>query len=176
MQIDYTGRNVTIDARLKKHADGKLKKLAKFLEEPVEIRVTFIAERRRFVTELHATYKLGVIQSKEASGTNLFEAFDLAIDKAEKQAHKAKSKLVDRRRKDRGHWPVDVVESDGADIEPRIIRSTRMPVKPMTVDEAALELESSTTGFVVFRDSVSDRISVLYRRKDKNFGLIAPEF
>jgi len=71
---------------------------------------------------------------------------------------------------------VEVLESNsvrgGA---PRIIESTHMSIKPMTIEEAALRLEDSELAFVVFRDSTSDRVNVLYRRKDQNYGLIAPE-
>jgi len=58
---------------------------------------------------------------------------------------------------------------------PRVIRSRRFPVKPMTLDEAALEVGSSAEGFLVFRDAATERVSVLYRRRDGNLGLIEPE-
>ena len=58
---------------------------------------------------------------------------------------------------------------------PRVIETTHLPIKPMTIEEAALELDGAEHGFVVFRDSTSDRLSVLYKRKDRHYGLIAPE-
>jgi putative sigma-54 modulation protein len=56
-----------------------------------------------------------------------------------------------------------------------VIETSHLHIKPMTLDEAALELDVSEQGFVVFRDATSDRLSVLYKRKDQNYGLIAPE-
>ena len=57
----------------------------------------------------------------------------------------------------------------------QIVKTSRLPIKPMTIDEAALELDQSKNEFFVFRDSGTDRVSVIYRRKDSNYGLIAPE-
>jgi putative sigma-54 modulation protein len=57
-----------------------------------------------------------------------------------------------------------------------VIRNTRLQIKPMSIEEAALQLDGAKNDFVVFRDATSDRISVLYKRKDDNYGLIAPDF
>ncbi len=57
----------------------------------------------------------------------------------------------------------------------RVIKSSLLQIKPMTIEEAALQLEGSKNDFVVFRDAVNDRVSVLYKRRDDNYGLIAPE-
>jgi putative sigma-54 modulation protein len=67
-------------------------------------------------------------------------------------------------------------DSVGSGSKPRIVKSTLLTIKPMTVDEAALQLEGSKNDFVVFRDSASERVAVLYKRRDQNYGLIAPEF
>ena len=58
---------------------------------------------------------------------------------------------------------------------PRIVKRGSLQIKPMRLDEAALALQDSKNGFLVFRDAVSDQISVLYKRKDSNYGLITPE-
>jgi putative sigma-54 modulation protein len=75
------------------------------------------------------------------------------------------------------HWPIDVIErtsleGGGA----RVIKTSKLPIKPMSIEEAALLLDASKHDFVVFRDSESERVSVLYKRRDQNYGLIAPEF
>jgi putative sigma-54 modulation protein len=65
-------------------------------------------------------------------------------------------------------------ESVGGGTPPRIIKSSRLEIKPMSLDEAALQLDASKNDFLVFRDAASDRVSVLYKRKDSNYGLIVP--
>ena len=58
---------------------------------------------------------------------------------------------------------------------PDIIRSTRLPVKPMSVEEAVMQMDLMSNEFLVFRNAATDSLSVVYRRKDGNYGLIAPE-
>ena len=60
--------------------------------------------------------------------------------------------------------------------EPRIVERSSIPIKPMSIEEAVLQLDDSSQDFLVFRNSSNDRINVLYRRQDKNLGLITPEF
>jgi putative sigma-54 modulation protein len=181
MNIEYIGRNFHLDERMRAHAAEKLEKLTKFVDEPIEGRVTLETERHRHRAEIHLTHRRGVLTAAEETDGTMFDAINLATEKIEQQARRAHKRLVDRRRRgDRnGHrWPVEILEraSVGGGGEPRVIRSTHLRIKPMTIEEAALALEASKHEFVVFRDSASDRISVLYKRKDENYGLIAPEF
>jgi len=184
MKIETIGRNVPVDDRLRDFVEKKLRKIEKFLEEPIEARVTLSLERHLHVAEFHLAHRLGILQAAEESDGNLLDAVNLGVDKVVSQARRAHQKVVEKKRRadkrsDQAlqRWPVEVLESSsvrggGA---PRIIETTHMPIKPMTIEEAALRLEDSELAFVVFRDSTSDRVNVLYRRKDQNYGLIAPE-
>jgi ribosome hibernation promoting factor len=180
MTIEIIGRNVQIDDRLRQFAAKKLQKLGRFLEEPVEIRVTLAAEKHTHVAELHASHRLGVLQATEETAGNFRDAINRLFDRVEEQARRAHEKVVNKRRRaDRNNhhrWPVEVLEERSVGRgAPRVIETSHLSIKPMTIEEAALELEGSEHGFVVFRDSASARLSVLYRRKDQNYGLIAPE-
>jgi putative sigma-54 modulation protein len=183
MNIEYVGRNYEVDERLRGFTEDKLGKLDKFLHEPVEIRVTFEVEKHRQIAEVHVSHRFGVLQATEATD-DMYDAINLAVDKVEKQARRSKKKNETRRRRGNGHawselvWPMEVLERDsvGSGSKPRIVKSTLLTIKPMTVDEAALQLEGSKNDFVVFRDSASERVAVLYKRRDQNYGLIAPEF
>lgn len=178
MNIEYVGRNVDIDERLRHFTEGKLAKVEKFLQEPVEVRVTLEVEKHRQSADLHISHRQGVLQATEVTD-DLHTAIHQAVEKVEKQARRSKKRAEGRRRRSvNGHaWPVDVLarESFGDGNAPRIIKSSQLEIKPMTVDEAALQLDTSKNDFVVFRDAVSDQVSVLYKRKDENYGLIAPE-
>jgi len=183
MKIETIGRNVPVDDRLRATVEKKLQKLIKLVDEPIEARVTLSLEKHLHVAEFHVTHRLGILQATEESDVNLLDAINLGVDKTVGQARKAHQKLVGKRRGDKrgetdgSRWPIDVldqgsVRGGGA---PRIIESTHMPIKPMTIEEAALRLEDAEDGFVVFRDAASSRVNVLYRRKDQNYGLIVPE-
>ena len=183
MEIKYTGRHFQVDDRVKDFADTKLAKLAKFLEEPIEIHMTFDSGKRLHIVELHVSHRHGVLQATDES-ERTFDAIISAVEKVEKQARRSRKKFQDKKR--RAHrpgeedwgWDVEVVEGSSVNTVqgPKVIKTGRLPIKPMTIDEAALGLAESKNEFFVFRDSASDKVSVIYRRNDGHYGLIAPEF
>lgn len=183
MNIEYVGRNYEIDDKLKDYTDAKLQKVLKFLEEPIEVQVTLGMEKHNHTAELHFSHRHGTVHTREIT-TQMIEAVNLALDKAEKQARRGREKFLDQRRRGPRNdevpphrWPVDVVEGRtlrGGEGR-RIIKSSSFRIKPMSIEEAALQLEASRNEFIVFRDSESEQINVLYKRKDENYGLIAPE-
>lgn len=183
MNIDYVGRNFHLDDRIRDFTEDKLRKALKFIEEPAEIRVTLEVEKHRHHADIHVAHRHGVLQAAEEMDSML-DAINLAVDKLEKQARRSRKKFMDtRRRAQRSnnghHWPVSVVE--GASLAAggggaRVISSSLLEIKPMSIEEAAMQLQDSKNEFVVFRDATSDKVSVLYRRKDDHYGLIAPEF
>lgn len=181
MNIDYVARNFSLDEQVRSYTEGKLPKVTKFLDEPVEIRVIMERTKHQFSVDLHIAHRFGVIQATEETN-EIRDAVNLAVDKAEKQARRAKKKHKDKRRRAdhriNGHqWPVEVLsrESIRGGESPKIVKSSTLDIKPMRLDEAALVLESSKNEFLVFRDADSDQVSVLYKRRDDNYGLITPD-
>ena len=181
MKIEFTGRHYHVGDRARQYIEKKLAKIEKFLDDPVEVHVILETEKRRQIAEFHVSHRHGVLQATEDS-EHMREAINAGIEKIEKQARRSRKKFMDQRRRaqrqdDNHHWPLEVLDAasiTGGDL-PRIIKTGSLPIKPMTIDEAALELDQSKNEFFVFRDSGTDRVSVIYRRKDANFGLIAPE-
>ncbi|MBP1641345.1 MAG: raiA [Acidobacteria bacterium] len=182
MNIEYVGRHVTLDDRIRAHAEQKLGRILKFLAEPVEVHVSLDAEKHRQIAEIRLSHRHGSVRAREENA-DVLEAIDLAVEHLERQARRSRKKSVDRRRRanrfaaeDR-HWPFDVLEREsvGKGAAPRIVKSSRLEIKPMSLDDAALQLETSRNGFVVFLDAESEKVSVLYKRRDDNYGLIVPE-
>ena len=181
MNIEYAARNCHLDDTLRSATEERLRKVVRFLEEPVEVHVVLEVEKHRHLAEIRIAHKHGLIQAAEETPAAMRDAIGLAIDKVEKQAQRARKRYMDRRRRaDRDqngqHWPLSVVEPESLRAgTPRVILTDRLEVKPMAIEDAALEMENSGHGFVVFRDTKSDRLSVLYRRDDSNYGLISPD-
>jgi putative sigma-54 modulation protein len=182
MTIEFVGRHYDIDERTREFTADRLDKVVRFLEEPVEIRVTLSEEKYRHIADLHVHHKLGVLQATEEAAA-MWDAVQSAVDKVEKQARRSRKKLTGRKRRAAKNggpavaWPMDVLERDsvGAGNAPRIVKSSNLEIKPMSLEEAALQLDSSKNDFLVFRDAASDRVSVLYKRRDANYGLIVPK-
>jgi putative sigma-54 modulation protein len=181
MNIEFVGRHVVLDDRIRKRAEEKLGRVVKFLREPIDVHVTLETEKFRQIAELRIVDRNGQFHSREENH-DLLEAIEIAVDNVEKQAKKARGRTVDKRRRagrtTPSTWPVATLErqSVGQGAPPRIVKTSMLQIKPMTLDEAALALEGSRGEFVVFRDAETDRVSVLFRRQDNNYGLIAPEF
>ena len=183
MNIEFQSRQFNLTDEIRDFALRKLEKVTKFLEEPIEIRVTLETSKHRQISDLHVAHRHDVLQSRE-EGDYMRAAINLAVDKVEKQARRARKKFQHRRRRaDRRNggnsWPLEVLERESVHGPvggtPRIIETTELSIKPMSLEEAALDLDASEHQFLVFRDSSNDRVCVLYRRSDRNYGLISPE-
>src|SRR5687767_9568502 len=115
MNIEFAARNYQLDETTRKTTAERLHKVAKFLEEPVEVHVVLEVEKHRHLAELRVAHKHGLIQAAEETPATMREAIQLVVDKVEKQARRARKRFMDRRRRaDRqvengGHWPARVV-------------------------------------------------------------------
>lgn len=182
MNIEFVGRHLQVTEKTRLLAAEKLERLAKFLAEPVDIHIVLEAAKLRHSAEIKVRCAGREFLSKEEA-VDLQDALTLAADKVVEQAKRARKREVDEpRRRDREQasaqqWPVDVLtrESVRKGESPIVVKSSQLEIHSMTINEAALKLESSRSEFVVFRDLESERVSVIYRRHDDDYGLIVPE-
>jgi putative sigma-54 modulation protein len=184
MQIELVGRRVDLDERLRRDVEGRIGRAQRYLTRPTEARLvveTSAGDKRLFAVDLHVHHAGGPLHAR-AESPDLRTAVAEVASAIETQAKRDRERRVGGRRRGQRRlaaakpWPVDIVARDSVRAgKPRIVRSSRLEIKPMTIDEAAERLESSRNEFVVFVDSESERVSVLYKRKDANYGLIAPE-
>jgi putative sigma-54 modulation protein len=178
MKIEYTGRQTQVGEKLRALGDRKLKKLAKVLPGITHVHVVLAADKHRQIAEV-------TVHSRNLTLTALEESSDPGVslgtvmDKLTRQAQRHIGKRRERKRrgsdKQTALWSGVLSPATPGDGGARIIESRRLMVKPMTIDEAAAEVNSSEDGFLVFRDAGSERVKVVYKRKDGNLGLIEPE-
>jgi putative sigma-54 modulation protein len=176
MQINVTFRHVDSTPALRTHAEEKLGRMVrKYLHRPVDAHVILSVAKERHVAEVTLQADHVTMFAKEET-TDLYAAIDLAVEKLEHQAQKLRAK----RKEHKGPSGARTLAEDGpaasADgpSRPRVI-SRRVSAKPMHVDEALETLVRSGDEFLVFTDAASQRLAVLYRRKDGNYGLIETE-
>ena len=189
MRVDITGRHIDVTSALRLHTEEKLGKLDRLLEGPAEAHVVLFIEKHRHVAEIQLKARAHTFAGQEETG-DLYVSIDAVVDKLESQIRRYKDKRNDRRRRDAvkaGEAAVVLVsEADHARSEGgkdddddesigHIRRSDQYRVKPLTPEDAALELEASGRSLLVFRDSSTDRINVLHRLDDGNYGLVDPD-
>jgi len=179
MQILVTFRHVDPTPPLRTYAEEKLERVKKYLRRPVDAHVILSVAKERHVAEI--TLKADHVTMVAQEETHdLYSAIDLALDKLEHQAQKLKARRRSHRA-GRGGEPAEVTASVLA-AEPEapgatraVIRTERMPAKPMSVEEAVAQLAASRDDFLVFTNASNQNVAVLYRRHDGNYGLIEPE-
>lgn len=180
MNIEYIARKVDLTDQIRQLTEKKLSRLEKYFNQILDIRVEFEQERHLFVVNVVVNGKDFDTRSR-AQNKDLRTAIQEAVDRLDNQARKAKTRLKGRKRQGEEaspapDWSVDVLTPESVSSgEPRIVKTSTITVKPMTIDEAMLQLERSRNEFIVFLNAATDRVNVLYRRQDKNLGLITPE-
>jgi putative sigma-54 modulation protein len=195
MRLELTGRHVRITATLQRLVDERLLKLDRLLHgRAVSIQVVLSVEKSRPKAEmtLHAR---GEHFFHATGGGDTFEiALNQALARINQQARKLKGKWDDGKRRgisaakaasaaprpERGgrgfgERAARTAEGDGGVRGPRVVRVRSRAAKPMTVEDAAAELGDGNDAVIVFRNSSTDSVTVLFRRPDGNFGLIEPE-
>jgi len=177
MEFEFTGRHVVITPALEKVARKELAKLDRILDSaPMRAHVILSVEKHRQCAEIVLSWRDNVFTGI-AENNELSQSIAVAANKVHKQVLRLKEKFQTNKRRRPGSKssvaePATV--SDGASATRRIIAARRYRVKPMTPEEAAVIVSDSPDQFIVFRDAETDRVGVLYKRKDGHYGLIEP--
>lgn len=176
MQIVVRGKNMEVTPALRDYAEKKVGKIERFFNIPLTAQVTMQVQRDRHIVEVQVPLNGMLLRGEEASG-DMYSSLDLVVEKLEKQIDKFKTRLGRRlRAAEAGEAPATPEAETGEEKEYQVVRTKRFLVKPMDVDEAILQMNLLGHDFFVFANSETDRINVVYRRKDGNYGLIDPEF
>jgi ribosome hibernation promoting factor len=176
MRLDVTGRHVDITPGLRQLITRRLAKLDRLLNDSaISAQVILTREKYRHRTEIIIHARGDHMMRGLGEGTGWPVSVREAAAKIEQQAQKLKGKWRERKRRGSGARAVVAAPSLDMGRGPRIVRASRYAVKPMSVEDAALRVESSADAFVVFRNADSDAVSILYRRSDGNYGLIEPD-
>ena len=123
----------------------------------------------------------GMIFRAEEKSPDMYASIDLVTDKLEEQIHRYKEKLIRRFRNRSGRQPVMnqdriVLNDEPNDYDFKVVRMKRFPMKPMDVQEAILQMNLLGHDFFVFTNADTNEVSVVYRRKNGDYGLIEPQY
>lgn len=173
MQVTVTFRHMESSDALRKYAVEKSERLAKYLFEPIEIHWALSVEKIRHIADVNITANGATVTAQEST-SDMYSAIDMALDKLEKQVRKNKEKRKDHK-PHTDEPPGKMMPPSGvpgAVAGPRVVKKENQFVKPMSVEEAAMQMGVMENDFLVFTDSSSNNISVIYRTVDGDYGLI----
>jgi len=173
MNVIVNGRHLTVTPALKKYAEEKIKKFERYFSNITEAVVTLSVEKYRHKAEVLLKANGTMIQAEGITG-EVYASIDEVVEKLEKQVKKYKEKLVSHRKGEGKNSEILPEESSIETETGRIIKRKRFDMKPMSPDEAVMQMELLAKDFFVFTNELSGDINVVYLRNDGNFGLIEP--
>lgn len=187
MQLNITFRNLDASDSLKTYAREKVERVNKYLDRAGEAHVVLSLERHLHHADITVHSGRFVLRGREKS-SDMYASLDSAMDKIEKQLIRYKERLKHHHGRDRVHHRQELLENhlrlrhDVMEFQepehtaepagPRVIKTNELVAKPMTVDEAVMQMDLMNNDFLVFTNSSSSAVNVVYRRKDGHYGLI----
>ena len=173
MQINVRGDKVTVTPAIKKYIEDKIGKLDKYFENPEEIKASVIIKVKNKEQSIEVTVPTSKFTLRaEEIHADLYAAIDLVIDKLERQVRKNKTKISERYKNSAlFEMVLDNIE-EGEEEELQIVKRKDIEMKPMDEEEAILQLNLIDHDFFVFKNIDEECVSVLYVRKDGNYGII----
>ncbi|MGH2425596.1 MAG: ribosome hibernation-promoting factor, HPF/YfiA family [bacterium] len=188
LHVIVQGKHLDVTPALREYAEEKVGRISRYFDQVQEAQVVLSVERRDGMGKAQVVevtvWGDGLVLRGEEASQDMYASIDLVFDKLRKQIEKYRSKLIERRRisesrrKDRLAEAIRA-EQQRADIDPEaetaIVRTKRFAMKPMTADDAVMQLELLGHDFFVFRNSETMEVNVVYRRDDGKYGLIEPE-
>ncbi len=179
MKIKFNFKNFEPSEHLKKYAGERYQKLSKYLHDTdaAELQVNLEVEKFRHIAETILTAKDIHISATEET-EDMYSTVDLSLDKLEAQLRKQREKIKDKKKKIREKQVrMDIINfgpDESGQKETRIVATDQYEPKPMPLEEAAMQLETLNYDFLVFLNAETDRVNVVYRRKNGDFGFIDP--
>ncbi len=176
MKFEFTGRHLDVTPALRSHVTDHFERLSHIFDgKPAKAHVIIEVERGKHRSEIIVKWRNDILTAN-SSVSDMYQSLTQTIGKIEKQALKLKKKIIDKSHKAK---KVSKIATPETEVSPapaarKIVSARKYAVKPLTDEEAALQLEAEVNQFLVFRNAENQRVSVIYKRKDGDYGLIEP--
>lgn len=177
MRYTIIGKNIEITEGLQEAIQDKLSRLNKYFKEDVDAKVTLSVQKEEQKIEVTIPTKHRLIRAEESSN-DMYVAIDLVSDIIEKQIKKYKNKLIDKKQAAASFSDlfINYDEEDKVNDDIQIVKFKKFDIKPMTAEEACLQMEMLGHSFYVFVNAETETTSVVYKRKNNTYGLIEAEY
>lgn len=179
MQIAVTFRHMEVSDPIRDYAEEKISRVKKYIDEPIEAQVVLsVAKKIRHKAVVTLSAKGIMIKGSEETG-DMYAAIDAVVDKIERQLKRYREKIKDHKPQAGKERKINKSVLSAASVdefnpEPEIVETDSYEVKPMAVEEAVMQMNLMHRNFLVFTEASSEEVNVVYKRKDGNYGLIAP--
>ena len=191
MRIEFSGRNFEVTDRFRAHAEPRIETLEHLFDRIGTVRITLSTQRAWKTVEINLEADGLLLRAEERTNDEL-ASFDKALDRLERQLRRYRDKVKHHSKKSirqaaaqEAEASTEAVEVEEAEEVPaeviaesddiRIIRTKTHALKPMTPEEAALQMELLGHDFFLFFDAQSEQVEAVYRRRDGGYGLIEPD-
>jgi ribosome hibernation promoting factor len=181
MQLQVKGRNVEISEQIRSYAEEKLGKLDKLVKDPTRIELELLVEKNPSISDNHVAeatvWTKGPVLRARESSADMKASIDQLVEKLERQVKRYRDKRRRGRHPHGTSLPVEdapMIPTD-SETEPMIVKTKQFAIKPMTAEEAVLQMDLIGHDFFVFKNADTDEINVVYRRRDGNYGQIEPQ-
>ena len=176
MKFTFTGRKIDLGEDVKAYAEKKIAKLDRYFRNDAEANIICHLERGRFTSEVTVRSDNMFFRAQSVK-TDLYATFDEIVDTIDRQIRKNKTKLEKRLRSQGASIAAGITDmadelSEATDF---VVRRKEFTLKPMSVEEAILQMNLLGHEFFVFRDDITSDTCVVYARRDGDYGLIVPE-
>ncbi len=174
MDIIVTFRHMEPSGSLKNYAEEKISKIDKYFDFPTDVHIVMTVEKFRRIVDVTLNVNGTTIKGLEET-EDMYSSIDKVMDKIEVQVKRFREKTRQKRSEGRkNEGPLSDMPSEIGTDEPPRIEIEKLAAKPMDPEEAAMQFTMSQQDFLVFRNSRSCEVNVIYKRKDGNLGLIEP--
>lgn len=174
MKINIRGEKTEITEAMKDYAEEKLNKLNKYLENESEITGNVLFKVYGINQKVEITIPLKEFTLRvEEKGKDFYAIIDTALDKLERQIRKNKTRLNSRKNKAKKEFILDFIDVE--EQEEEIVKRKKINLKPMDEEEAILQMELTNHDFFFFKNRETGKTAIVYKRKDKDYGIIEEE-
>jgi putative sigma-54 modulation protein len=178
MEIIIHGDKIKVTKAMSDYIEEKLEKLEKYLENSDNVRANVIVKVKGHeqTVEITIPLKTFILRSEETR-EDFYASVDKTIDKLERQIRKNKTRLMARQAKPSYDFNFGAIDfdDDKDKNEHKIVKRKSVEVKPMSEEEAVLQMELLEHQFYIFKDAETNKVAVVYKRKEGNYGIIESE-
>ena len=175
MKINVRGEKIDITKAMREYAEEKLAKLDKYLDDTENVTANIVVKLRDNKQKVETTILLkSIILRTEETQEDFYSAIDTSLTKLERQIRKNKTKLQSKHRINK-ELAFDYDYEDDDEEETKIVKRKTVDVKPMDEEEAMLQMELLGHQFYLYKDADTNKATVIYKRKDGNYGIIESE-